>query len=108
VVSVWLAYEAVRRLIAPPEVTGGLALATALVGVVINLAAAWAIPKANRTSLNVEGAYQHILTDLFGFIATAVVTHATMQVKFPLSGRQGELQGALILWRRSTWRAQLR
>ncbi len=70
--SVWLAYEAVRRLIAPPAVTGGLVLATALVGVVVNMAAAWSISKANRTSLNVEGAFQHILTDLYGFVATAI------------------------------------
>ena len=72
VLSVWLAYEAVRRLIAPPQVTGVLVLVTALLGVVVNLAATWAISRANRTSLNVEGAYQHILTDLFGFIATAM------------------------------------
>ncbi len=70
--SVWLAYEAVRRLISPPQVTGGLVLTVALVGVVVNIAAAWSISKANRTSLNVEGAYQHILTDLFGFVATAI------------------------------------
>jgi cobalt-zinc-cadmium efflux system protein len=70
--SVWLAYESVHRLISPPEVTGGLVLATALAGIVVNLAATWAISKANRTSMNVEGAYQHILTDLFGFIATAI------------------------------------
>lgn len=70
--SVWLAYEAIHRLIAPPSVTGGLVLATALVGVAVNLVATWAISRANRTSLNVEGAYQHILTDLFGFIATAI------------------------------------
>ncbi|MBY8861855.1 cation diffusion facilitator family transporter [Nocardia sp. CA2R105] len=70
--SVWLAYEAVRRLLYPPQVTGGLVLGTALVGVVVNLLATWMISRANRTSLNVEGAYQHILTDLFAFIATAV------------------------------------
>jgi cobalt-zinc-cadmium efflux system protein len=70
--SVWLAYEAVRRLIAPPHVTGSLVLTTALVGVVVNVAAAWSISRANRTSLNVEGAFQHILTDLYGFIATAI------------------------------------
>ncbi|WP_405783232.1 cation diffusion facilitator family transporter [Streptomyces sp. NBC_00859] len=70
--AVWLAYEAVQRLIAPPPVTGGPVLVTALVGVVVNLLAAWCISKANRTSLNVEGAYQHILTDLYGFIATAI------------------------------------
>ncbi|WP_166027986.1 cation diffusion facilitator family transporter [Streptomyces chilikensis] len=68
----WLAYEAVERLIDPPEVEGGLVLVTALAGIVVNVAAAWCISKANRSSLNVEGAYQHILNDLFAFIGTAV------------------------------------
>ncbi|WP_416973049.1 cation diffusion facilitator family transporter [Streptomyces sp. 4F14] len=68
----WLAYEAVRRLIDPPEVEGGLMLVTALAGIVVNIAATWCISKANRTSLNVEGAYQHILNDLFAFIGTAI------------------------------------
>ncbi|MFI6247225.1 cation diffusion facilitator family transporter [Streptomyces sp. NPDC051016] len=68
----WLAYEAVRRLISPPEVEGGLMLATALTGIVVNVAATWCISKANRGSLNVEGAYQHILNDLFAFIGTAI------------------------------------
>jgi cobalt-zinc-cadmium efflux system protein len=72
VLSAWLGYEAIRRLIAPPDVTGVLVLVTALAGVAVNLAVTWAISRANRTSLNVEGAYQHILTDLFGFIATAI------------------------------------
>jgi cobalt-zinc-cadmium efflux system protein len=70
--SAWLAYEAIRRLIDPPTVAGGPVLVTALIGVVINLAAAWLMSKANRTSLNVEGAFQHILTDLYAFIATAI------------------------------------
>jgi len=68
----WLAYEAVRRLISPPEVEGGLMLATALAGIAVNLVATWCLSKANRSSLNVEGAYQHILNDLFAFIGTAV------------------------------------
>ncbi|MGW1377070.1 cation diffusion facilitator family transporter [Streptomyces sp. NPDC002446] len=70
--SVWLAYEAVQRLIEPPAVTGGLVLVTALSGIVVNLICTWLLSRANRSSLNVEGAYQHILTDLFGFVATAV------------------------------------
>jgi cobalt-zinc-cadmium efflux system protein len=65
-------YEAIRRLISPPDVHGGAVLVTALVGIVINVAAAWLISRANRTSLNVEGAYQHILNDAWAFIATAV------------------------------------
>ncbi|MEU9191222.1 cation diffusion facilitator family transporter [Streptomyces sp. NPDC048484] len=68
----WLAYEGVRRLIDPPEVEGGLVLVTALAGIVVNIAAAWCISKANRSSLNIEGAYQHILNDLFAFIGTAI------------------------------------
>ncbi|MEV4557734.1 cation diffusion facilitator family transporter [Kitasatospora sp. NPDC049285] len=72
VLSAWLGYEAVTRLISPPAVEGGLVLVTALVGVVVNLAATWCLSKANRSSLNVEGAFQHVLTDLYAFIATAV------------------------------------
>jgi cobalt-zinc-cadmium efflux system protein len=82
VLSGWLGYEAVRRLITPPEVAGGLVLVTALVGVAVNLAATWSISRASRTSLNVEGAYQHILTDLFGFIATAVAGAVVLATGF--------------------------
>jgi cobalt-zinc-cadmium efflux system protein len=72
ILAVWLAVEAVRRLLHPPAVTGGLVLVTALVGIAVNLAAAWAMSRANRASLNVEGAFQHIVNDLFAFVATAV------------------------------------
>jgi cobalt-zinc-cadmium efflux system protein len=72
VLAGWLGYEAIRRLISPPPVAGGLVLGTALVGIAVNLAATWCLSKANRSSLNIEGAFQHILTDLFAFIATAV------------------------------------
>ncbi|MFD1274561.1 cation diffusion facilitator family transporter [Streptomyces kaempferi] len=68
----WLAYESVRQLIDPPAVEGGLMLITALVGIAVNVAATWCISQANRSSLNVEGAYQHILNDLFAFVGTAV------------------------------------
>ncbi|MFB9445001.1 cation transporter [Dactylosporangium vinaceum] len=70
--GVWLTVEAVRRLIDPPAVAGGLVLATALAGIAVNLAAAWAMSRANRASLNVEGAFQHVVNDLFAFIAAAL------------------------------------
>jgi cobalt-zinc-cadmium efflux system protein len=70
--AIWFTYEAIRRLVDPPTVQGLLVLITALVGIIINIAAAWLISRANRTSLNVEGAFQHILNDLYAFIATAV------------------------------------
>jgi cobalt-zinc-cadmium efflux system protein len=70
--AAWLAYEAVRRLIDPPAVSGMPVLVTAIAGIGVNLAATWAMSRADRNSLNVEGAFQHILNDLYAFIATAV------------------------------------
>jgi cobalt-zinc-cadmium efflux system protein len=70
--SAWLAFEAIRRLITPPQVAGGLVLVTALAGVAVNLGATWMVSRASRTSLNVEGAVRHIVTDLYAFIATAI------------------------------------
>ncbi|MGP0102354.1 MAG: cation diffusion facilitator family transporter [Solirubrobacteraceae bacterium] len=77
-----IAYEAVRRLFAPPQVHGGLVLAVALVGILVNLAAAWTLAGANRRSLNVEGSFQHILTDLYGFIGTAVAAGVILATGF--------------------------
>ena len=80
--AAWLAYEAIRRLIYPPPVAGALVLVTALVGVVVNIAATWCLSKANRSSLNVEGAFQHLLTDLYGFIATAIAGAIVLSTGF--------------------------
>jgi cobalt-zinc-cadmium efflux system protein len=44
----------------------------AIIRVGINVLAAWVLAKANRSSLNVQGAYQHILTDLYGFLGTVL------------------------------------
>ncbi len=72
VLALVVSYEGVRRLIDPPATEGGVVLAVALAGVVVNLIATWVLSRANRASLNVEGAYQHILTDLAAFVATAI------------------------------------
>jgi cobalt-zinc-cadmium efflux system protein len=70
--AAYFVYEAVNRLIEPPRVAGVAVLGTALAGIAINLGAAWLIRRADRTSLNVEGAFQHILNDLYAFVATAI------------------------------------
>lgn len=72
VLVVVFVYEAVRRLLDPVSVAGWPVLITALVGMVVNIAAAWSIGRADRRSLNVRGALAHIVTDLYAFIATAV------------------------------------
>jgi cobalt-zinc-cadmium efflux system protein len=72
VLVVVFTYEAIRRLADPPEVRGGLVAVTAAVGIAVNLVATLLIRRADRRSLNVEGAFQHVLNDLFAFVATLV------------------------------------
>ena len=71
VVAILIGVVAVRRLIAPQHVTGGLVFAVAIVGVAVNLLATWVLSKANRRSLNLRAAYAHIVTDLYAFVGTA-------------------------------------
>jgi cobalt-zinc-cadmium efflux system protein len=71
-ISLLIAVDAIERLVSPHQVRGGLILVVAGVGALINLAAAWVLAKANRRSLNLRGAYVHIVTDLYAFIGTAV------------------------------------
>jgi len=70
--GVWIVYSAVRRLIDPGSVHGGIVLVVALVGVVVNLAATLVLARADRSSLNVQGAFLHIATDLAAFVGTAI------------------------------------
>lgn len=72
VVAAVVAVEAVRRLVDPPDVAGWPVLVTALAGCAVNVVVAWLMARADRRSLAVEGAFQHVLTDLYGFLGTAV------------------------------------
>jgi cobalt-zinc-cadmium efflux system protein len=71
VLALVIVYGAIGRLVHPPDVEGGAVLAVALGGVAVNLAATWIVAGADRRSLNVEGAFQHLLTDLVAFLLTA-------------------------------------
>jgi len=90
--AAWLCYTAIRRLLMPHAVAGGTVLVVALVGVAVNVAATLLIARASgrgpsahghnghnghngegpAQSLNVTGAFKHIITDLYAFAATAV------------------------------------
>ena len=66
-----IVYGAIRRLVSPPDAKGGAILVVALIGIGVNLLATWLLSGANRQSLNIEGSFQHVLNDLYAFIATA-------------------------------------
>jgi cobalt-zinc-cadmium efflux system protein len=67
-----IAWEAIRRLGDPPEVEGAIVLVVGLAGAAVNVGAAWALSRAERRSLNVEGARAHILTDLYASLGAAL------------------------------------
>ncbi len=77
-------YGAIVHLISPPEVAGGLVLVVALAGIPVNLLAARILAGGGDggRSLNVEGSYRHILTDLYGFIATAIAAAVILATGF--------------------------
>src|SRR6478672_13502822 len=99
VLGVLVIYEAVSRLITPPDVAGVLVTIVAAVGVVVNLAAAWILAKANRQSLNVEGSFQHILTDLYAFIGTFVAGVVILATGFNRADAIASLFVAILMLR---------
>jgi cobalt-zinc-cadmium efflux system protein len=70
--AVVFAVTAIDRLIHPRDVEGALVLVVALVAIPVNLLATWILARPADRSINVEGAFQHLLTDLYAFIATAI------------------------------------
>jgi cobalt-zinc-cadmium efflux system protein len=67
-----IAWEAVQRLGDPPDVEGLVVLVVGLAGAGVNVAAAWALSRAERRSLNVEGARAHVLADLYASLGAAL------------------------------------
>ena len=65
----------------------------AAVGIVVNLLATRELARANRESLNLEGAFQHLLTDLFAFVATGAAGAVILATGF---GRADGIAALLI------------
>jgi cobalt-zinc-cadmium efflux system protein len=71
-VAALVTFEAIERLVHPAAVHGWAVIIVAAVGVGVNVVATVLISRADRTSLNIQGAYAHIVTDLWGFIGTVI------------------------------------
>lgn len=74
VLSIWVAVEAVTRLLAPTgvDVAGGSMLIVAIIGLLANAVALWLLSAAQRGNINVRGAYLEVLGDLIGSGAVIV------------------------------------
>ena len=71
-VSVWILVEAYGRFTSTPEVQGGIVLGIGSIGLVVNIVAASILHRSARHSVNVEGAYRHVIADLLGSVAVVV------------------------------------
>ena len=70
VLAALIVYGAIRRLVTPPSPDGLTIVIVASAGIVVNLLATRELARADRSSLNIEGSFQHLVTDLFAFVAT--------------------------------------
>jgi cobalt-zinc-cadmium efflux system protein len=68
-IAAWIIYEGVTRLMTPPEVSGGIMVVIALLGLLVNVAAFMLLQGADRENLNVRGAAVHVIGDLLGSVA---------------------------------------
>jgi len=71
-VAVFILFEAWQRWQSPPDVSSGLMLAFAVVGLIANLVGLFILRPGSSQSLNVKGAYLEVLGDLLGSIAVIV------------------------------------
>ena len=71
-ISLVVTYGAINRLLHPRHVVGGVVIVVAIAGVAANLLAARVLANSSKSSLNVEGSYRHVVTDLYAFLATLV------------------------------------
>lgn len=69
VASVWVVIEAADRWKNPPEIRGRFMLAVAVLGLVINLVAAWVLSRGHTHNENTRAALAHVLSDAAGSIA---------------------------------------
>jgi cobalt-zinc-cadmium efflux system protein len=83
VLAALIVYGAITRLVRPPHVHGVAVLVVAIVGIAVNLAATRILSGSpGERSMNVEGSYRHLLTDLYGFIATAAAAAVIIATNF--------------------------
>ncbi len=80
VLTVYILYEAYQRFLAPGEILSGPMLVVAIIGLAVNLAGMKLLAGGSSESLNVQGAYFEVLSDMLGslgVIAAALIVMTT-------------------------------
>lgn len=102
VISALIIWEAVTRIREPEAVAGGLMLVIALVGLAANVISARALHPASESSLNLRGAYLHILGDLLGSVGTVVAAVVIRTTGWHLADPIASIIVSLLILR-SAW-----
>lgn len=76
--SIYIVYEAYQRLFSPPEVLGGPMFVIAVVGLVVNFACMRLLSGGASESVNVQGAYFEVFSDMLGSLGVIVAALAVM------------------------------
>ena len=101
-ISIFIFWEAIGRFGEPPEVQGGLMMAIAAGGLGVNLAGLWILHAGKDESLNVRGAWLHVLTDALGSVGALVAGFAIWQLGWNWADPVASvLIGLLVLY--SSW-----
>ena len=102
VVVGWILFEAVRRIMSPPEVMGPIMLVVASVGLLVNVFAFIVLHGGDKENMNIQGAALHVLGDLLGSIAAVVAAIVIIYTAWmPIDPILSILVALLIL--RSAW-----
>lgn len=98
---VWIAVEAVQRLLTPTAVAGPVVIAVAAVGLAVNLVVAWMLSRAG-SGINARGALLHVVGDILGSVAALVAGAVVWATGWmPIDPILSVVVALLIL--RSTW-----
>jgi len=95
--------EAWRRFASPPEVEGGVMVATAAVGLAGNLVSMWLLREGQSRSLTMRGAYLEVMGDVLGSLAVLVAAGVLAVTGWPYADPIASVLGGLLILPR-TWR----
>jgi len=103
----WILFEAVMRMLDPPEVFGRTMLIVATAGLLVNIGTFLVLHGGDQENLNIRGAAIHVLGDLLGSAAAIVAAAVIIQSGWmPIDPILSVLVALLIL--RSAWQLVLR
>lgn len=106
-ISFWIVLEAIRRLRNPEPIDTGPMMAIALIGLLANMASAWILNRQRDNSINVEGAYLHVLVDMLGSVAVLLAAVVIAVTGFQAADVIASLAIAALVFPRA-WQLMMR